>query len=98
MTKTMLSPTFDMPALEQGVNSSAKVQNQLPGVLIYSPQLLPTVQHYVREHASRLRRYRPVLAGRRRVEGHSFWRIRKLHLSIQRHWLASRVQFPPYWN
>ncbi|MGA8729169.1 MAG: glycosyltransferase [Terracidiphilus sp.] len=72
MTKTMLSPTFDMPALEQGVNSSAKMQNQLPGVLIYSPQLLPTVQHYVREHASRLRRYRPVLAGRRHVHGTPF--------------------------
>lgn len=41
----------------------------LPGVLIYTPHLLSTVQHYVREHAVRLRRYRPILAGRRRVEG-----------------------------
>ena len=41
----------------------------LPGVLIYTPHLLSTVQHYVREHAMRLRRYRPVLAGRRRIEG-----------------------------
>ncbi|HEY0786416.1 MAG TPA: glycosyltransferase [Acidobacteriaceae bacterium] len=41
----------------------------LPGVLIYTPHLLSTVQHYVREHAARLRRYRPVLAGRRRVPG-----------------------------
>lgn len=45
------------------------MMTSMPGVLIYSPQLLPTVQHYVREHAFRLRRYRPVLAGRRRVEG-----------------------------
>jgi colanic acid/amylovoran biosynthesis glycosyltransferase len=44
-------------------------QADLPGVLIYTPHLLSTVQHYVREHAVRLRRYRPVLAGRRRVEG-----------------------------
>jgi colanic acid/amylovoran biosynthesis glycosyltransferase len=43
----------------------------LPGVLIYTPHLLSTVQHYVREHAARLQRYRPVLAGRRRVEGTS---------------------------
>jgi colanic acid/amylovoran biosynthesis glycosyltransferase len=41
----------------------------LPGVLIYTPHLLSTVQHYVREHAVRLRHYRPILAGRRRVEG-----------------------------
>ena len=40
-----------------------------PGVLIYAPHLLPLSQHYVREHGLRLRRYRPVLAGRRRVEG-----------------------------
>jgi glycosyltransferase involved in cell wall biosynthesis len=40
-------------------------------VLIYTPHLLSTVQHYVREHAVRLRRYRPVFAGRRRVEGTS---------------------------
>jgi colanic acid/amylovoran biosynthesis glycosyltransferase len=43
----------------------------LPGVLIYTPHLLSTVQHYVREHAARLQRYRPALAGRRRVEGTS---------------------------
>lgn len=41
-------------------------------VLIYSPQLMPAVQHYVREHALRLRRYRPVLAGRRRIDGIAF--------------------------
>jgi colanic acid/amylovoran biosynthesis glycosyltransferase len=40
-----------------------------PGVLIYAPHLLPLSQHYVREHGLRLRRYRPFLAGRRRVEG-----------------------------
>jgi colanic acid/amylovoran biosynthesis glycosyltransferase len=40
-----------------------------PGVLIYAPHLLPLSQHYVREHGLRLRRYRPFLAGRRRVQG-----------------------------
>jgi colanic acid/amylovoran biosynthesis glycosyltransferase len=40
-----------------------------PGVLIYAPHLLPLGQHYVREHGLRLRRYRPFLAGRRRVQG-----------------------------
>jgi colanic acid/amylovoran biosynthesis glycosyltransferase len=40
-----------------------------PGVLIYAPHLLPLSQHYVREHGLRLRRYRPFLAGRRRVKG-----------------------------
>jgi colanic acid/amylovoran biosynthesis glycosyltransferase len=43
----------------------------LPGVLIYAPHLLPAGQHYVREHALRLQRYRPALAGRRRVAGTS---------------------------
>ena len=47
----------------------SRSEADLPGVLIYTPHLLSTVQHYVREHAVRLRRYRPVLAGRRRVEG-----------------------------
>ncbi len=69
MTTSMLTPSFDMLASEQAWNSNAEAQSPRPGVLIYSPQLLPTVQHYVREHAFRLRRYRPVLAGRRRVEG-----------------------------
>jgi glycosyltransferase involved in cell wall biosynthesis len=40
-----------------------------PTVMIYAPHLLVTFQHYIREHALRLRRYRPVLAGRRRVPG-----------------------------
>jgi colanic acid/amylovoran biosynthesis glycosyltransferase len=44
-------------------------RTDLPGVLIYAPHLLPTGHHYVQEHAARLRRYRPALAGRRRVEG-----------------------------
>ena len=69
MTTATLSPSINMLAKEKVGNSSAETQSPLPGVLIYSPQLLPTVQHYVREHAFRLRRYRPVLAGRRRVEG-----------------------------
>lgn len=43
--------------------------SSLPGVLIYAPHLLPMGQHYIREHALRLRRYRPALAGRRRVPG-----------------------------
>ncbi len=50
-----------------GLGAPAEVD--LPGVLIYTPHLLSTVQHYVREHAERLRRYRPVFAGRRRVDG-----------------------------
>jgi colanic acid/amylovoran biosynthesis glycosyltransferase len=41
----------------------------VPSVLIYTPHLLPFGQRYVRDHAMRLRRYRPVLAGRRRIEG-----------------------------
>ena len=53
-------------------DSVAQNRGELPGVLIYTPQLLSTVQHYVREHAVRLRRYRPILAGRRRVEGTPF--------------------------
>jgi colanic acid/amylovoran biosynthesis glycosyltransferase len=40
-----------------------------PGVLIYTPHLLPPGQHYVREHALRLQRYSAVLAGRRSVDG-----------------------------
>jgi colanic acid/amylovoran biosynthesis glycosyltransferase len=44
-------------------------QADVPGVLIYAPHLLPMGQRYVRDHAMRLRRYRPVLAGRRRVDG-----------------------------
>jgi colanic acid/amylovoran biosynthesis glycosyltransferase len=43
--------------------------SNLPGVLIYAPHLLPAGQHYVREHALNLQRYRPALAGRRRVPG-----------------------------
>ncbi len=66
---TILSPVLNQPASEQRWNLNAEEQNPCPGVLIYSPQLLPTVHHYVREHAFRLRRFRPVLAGRRRVEG-----------------------------
>src|SRR5271154_4290996 len=60
-----------MALTSPGRNSGtvASAQTDLPGVLIYTPHLLSTVQHYVREHAVRLRRYRPVLAGRRRVEG-----------------------------
>jgi colanic acid/amylovoran biosynthesis glycosyltransferase len=54
---------------ETDVALATEAQADLPGVLIYTPHLLSTVQHYVREHAVRLRRYRPVLAGRRRVEG-----------------------------
>lgn len=69
MTTSMLSPALNTFASQQAEISSAETRSQLPGVLIYSPQLLPTVRHYVREHAFRLRRYRPVLAGRRRVEG-----------------------------
>jgi len=42
---------------------------ELPGLLIYAPHLLPMGQMYVREHAIRMQRYKPVLAGRRRVEG-----------------------------
>jgi colanic acid/amylovoran biosynthesis glycosyltransferase len=42
---------------------------ELPGILIYAPHLLPMGQNYVREHAVRMQRYRPVLAGRRRVQG-----------------------------
>lgn len=51
----------------KAVRDSAAVAS--PGVLIYAPQLLPAGQHYIREHALRLRRYRPVLAGRRQVAG-----------------------------
>jgi colanic acid/amylovoran biosynthesis glycosyltransferase len=54
---------------ESNVAVATEAQADLPGVLIYTPHLLSTVQHYVREHAVRLRRYRPVLAGRRRIEG-----------------------------
>jgi colanic acid/amylovoran biosynthesis glycosyltransferase len=54
---------------EDNLALAPEAQANLPGVLIYTPHLLSTVQHYVREHAVRLRRYRPVLAGRRRVEG-----------------------------
>jgi colanic acid/amylovoran biosynthesis glycosyltransferase len=43
--------------------------NDLPGVLIYTPHLLAAIQHYVRQHAVQLQRYRPVFSGRRRVEG-----------------------------
>jgi colanic acid/amylovoran biosynthesis glycosyltransferase len=43
--------------------------SELPGLLIYAPHLLPMGQMYVREHAVRMERYKPVLAGRRRVEG-----------------------------
>lgn len=43
--------------------------SNLPAILIYAPHLLPAGQHYVREHALRLQRYRPALAGRRRVPG-----------------------------
>jgi colanic acid/amylovoran biosynthesis glycosyltransferase len=46
-------------------------QADVPGVLIYAPHLLPMGQRYVKDHAMRLRRYRPVLAGRRRVDGTS---------------------------
>jgi colanic acid/amylovoran biosynthesis glycosyltransferase len=46
-----------------------RAEHDFPGVLIYTPHLLLAVQHYVREHALRLHRYRPVLAGRRRVAG-----------------------------
>jgi len=44
-------------------------KEELPGVLIYTPHLLSTVQHYVRQHAEQLTRYRPVLGGRRSIEG-----------------------------
>ena len=44
-------------------------QDSRDTVLIYAPHLLPSVQHYVREHAVRLKRYRPVMAGRQRIEG-----------------------------
>ena len=54
---------------EDNLGLASEAYANLPGVLIYTPHLLSTVQHYVREHAVRLRRYRPVLAGRRRVEG-----------------------------
>ena len=69
MTTATLNTSVDVLPSKQARTSSAQAQSALPGVLIYSPQLLPTVQHYVREHVLRLRRYRPVLAGRRRVEG-----------------------------
>src|SRR5580658_339466 len=52
--------------------SAGEESSRIPGVMIYSPQLLPAVQHYVREHALRLRRYRSVLAGRRRVDAIPF--------------------------
>jgi colanic acid/amylovoran biosynthesis glycosyltransferase len=52
--------------------SAGEEISRIPGVMIYSPQLLPAVQHYVREHALRLRRYRSVLAGRRRVDAIPF--------------------------
>jgi colanic acid/amylovoran biosynthesis glycosyltransferase len=45
------------------------IEADVPGVLIYTPHLLPMGHRYVRDHAMRLRRYRPVLAGRRRIEG-----------------------------
>ncbi len=48
---------------------ASKDQDSRDTVLIYAPHLLPSVQHYVREHAVRLKRYRPVLAGRQRIEG-----------------------------
>ena len=44
-------------------------ETDLPGVLIYTPHLLSGGQHYVQQHAARLRRHRPVFAGRRRVAG-----------------------------
>ena len=60
------------PAHSPQRTPGAGVPNQsanLPSVMIYAPHLLPPEQHYVREHAARLRRYRPVLAGRRHVGG-----------------------------
>ena len=71
----MMTPVFtteDLTAMEGLPDFGAQNRGELPAVLIYTPKLLSTVQHYVREHAVRLRRYRPILAGRRRVEGTPF--------------------------
>jgi colanic acid/amylovoran biosynthesis glycosyltransferase len=57
------------PSVETTDSSAVGMGADRPGVLIYAPHLLPWSQHYVREHGLRLRRYRPFLAGRRRVQG-----------------------------
>jgi colanic acid/amylovoran biosynthesis glycosyltransferase len=61
----MVSPYLSTDSTASATNSG----DDFPGVLIYTPHLLSTVQHYVREHAMRLRRYRPVFAGRRLIQG-----------------------------
>lgn len=66
----MSSPAAAMtPSFSENSAALGTAEADLPGVLIYSTHLLSTVQHYVREHGVRLRRYRPIFVGRRRVEG-----------------------------
>ena len=57
------------PPAENTYSLTAIPLTELPGLLIYAPHLLPMGQNYVHEHAVRMERYRPVFAGRRRVEG-----------------------------
>jgi colanic acid/amylovoran biosynthesis glycosyltransferase len=66
-----VAPDIEVPRPASAAVSAVTggVAVDLPGVLIYAPHLLPLGQQYVREHGGRLRRYRAVLAGRRRVEG-----------------------------
>jgi colanic acid/amylovoran biosynthesis glycosyltransferase len=67
---TSLAPDVaGVPSAGTTASSDTGIGADRPGVLIYAPHLLPLSQHYVREHGLRLRRYRPFLAGRRRVQG-----------------------------
>jgi glycosyltransferase involved in cell wall biosynthesis len=63
--------TQPLSCSELSVGLCREARPEKRGVLIYAPHLLPMGQGYVREHAERLRRYRPVLAGRRQVQGTS---------------------------
>jgi colanic acid/amylovoran biosynthesis glycosyltransferase len=66
---SVASGVAEVPSAGTTALPETRMGADLPGVLIYAPHLLPLSQHYVREHGLRLRRYRPILAGRRRVEG-----------------------------
>ena len=61
--------TIDLSSSPRSAVLDVEKDSPLPGLLIYAPHLLPAGQQYVREHAARLRRHRPVLAGRRHIDG-----------------------------
>ncbi len=69
MSMSVLPHPSVVPLPSNDGSGTTDIGDEKPSVMLYAPHLLPAVQHYIHDHAARLQRYRPVLAGRRRVDG-----------------------------